>query len=198
MAVVAILGILASVAMGSFSRYLRASYRTQVVADLSNLNLRQKALFTVRGHYATTVPEGDPTKSFPVEPSGLAASNGTPLAWSLSAEGYTLATASDAEYTRGGKDEHGFDSLNFVPQNGTSRCAYGSVAGDGTRGRFGDTPARNGISMEVFPAGTERFFARDWHFSYAYCDFDGDGNIWTFTANHVLPKVDAQTKNWGD
>lgn len=198
MAVVAILGILASLSIGSYSRYIRASYRTQVMADLSSLTLRQKALFAVRGHYATTVAGGDQTLSYPVSSSGLAAKKGTPIDWNVNAAGYTLSGASDAAYTRGGEDEHGFDVLNYLPQNGTSRCAYGSVAGDGTRGRFGDEPARAGLALQVFPAGTERFFARAWYFSYAYCDFDGDGNLWTFTANHVTPQVSPGADNWGD
>lgn len=197
MAVVAILGILASLAMGSYTQHLKASHRTQVIADLSNLGLRQKALFSVRGHYATTVASGDSAKSYPLNPSALKAKDGAPIHWDISSAGYTLSGASDVKYTRGGADEHGFDVLNFVPQNGTSRCAYGSVAGDGTRGRFGDEPASSGIAKRVFPTGTERFFARDWYFSYAYCDFDGDGTPWIFTSEHVTLKV-IPGENWGE
>lgn len=198
MAVVVILGILASLAMGSYTKHLRASYRTQVIADLSNLNLRQKALFAVRGHYATTVPKGDATKSYPVNPSDLAQYASAPIPWKTNSDEYTLSKATDSDFMRGGKDEHGFDALNFVPQNGASRCAYGSVAGDGSRGRFGDTPARAGLAKTIFPAGTERFFARDWYFAYAYCDFDGDGTIWTFTTEHATLKVTPDSTNWGE
>lgn len=198
MAVVAILGILASLASVSYSKNLRASYRTQVMADLSNLTLRQKALFAVRGHYATTVEGGDDTLSYPVATADLENTDGAPIPWAIASSAYKLGTASDVAFTRGGPDEHGFDVLNFVPQNGSSRCAYGSVAGDGTRGRFGDTPKRSGLALRVFPANTGRFFARDWFYSYAYCDFDGDGNIWTFTANHVTPTVSPDPEKWGE
>lgn len=198
MAVVAILGILASLAMGSYTRQLKASYRTQVIADLSTLSLRQKALFAVRGHYATTVAQGDDSKGYPVATTKLKESKGAPIAWSVGADGYTLKGQTSAAFVRGGENEHGFDILNYLPQNGSSRCTYGAVAGDGNRGQFGDTPKRSGIAKKVFPEGTERFFSRDWFFGYAYCDFDGDGDTWLFTTNHVTSNVIPDNASWGE
>lgn len=195
--VVAILGILSTIAVGSFTKNVQASYRTQVIADLSSLSLRQKALFAVRGHYATTVAGGAETATYPLKKSDLSAKAGSRLAWSPKDAGYTLASATHDKYTRGGGAEHGFDILNYMPEAGHSRCAYGSIAGDGSHGRYKDKPPSTGIAAEVFPTGSERFYARDWFYSFAYCDFNGDGKFWTFSAQHVTSKVHTGEKNWG-
>ena len=201
MAVVAILGILATVAIGSFTKNVRAAYRTAVIGDLSTIALRQRTLYAVKGHYASTLIGADEEATYPVAPGGLAANHGNEMQWDPNDVNYQASAVGEVEYFRQGPDEHGFDALNFIPENGRSRCAYGTLSGDGTNGFFADEPPRDGLALEVFPDedNVRRFYARDWFYSIAYCDFDGDGDLWTFTMSHVTSEISTGNgENWGE
>ena len=41
----------------------------------------------------------------------------------------------------------------------------------------------------IFPDGTQAYFARDWFYSYALCDFDFDGIYWAFTTAQYTSEV---------
>lgn len=199
MTVVVIVGILSSIAAVSYTKNLRSAWRTQVIGDLSTLALRQKTLFAVRGHYATTAPGGDETRTYPVAPGNLADSEGQEMVWDPNAAGYTLDGQAPAEYLRQGGNEHGFDALNFMPEYGRSRCAYGTISGDGSMGFNGDEPPAASVADGIFTAGTEQFYARDWFYAFAQCDFDSDGILWTFSTTHVTSAVDTgDGTNWGE
>jgi hypothetical protein len=86
-----------------------------------------------------------------------------------------------------------------MPEGGRSRCAYGTLSGDGTNGFNGDEPPGEPLAAEIFPAGAERFFARDWFYIFAYCDFDSDGIYWTFTSSHVTSDISTgEGANWAE
>lgn len=198
MAVIAILGILAAIAIAAYTKNVRAAHRTEVIGDLSNIGLRQQALFTVRGHYASA--SADETDTYPVAPAALAAQEGT-IAWDITAGGYHKDGAADTTFFRGGGNEHGWDVLNFIPENAESWCAYGVISGDGTNGAFGDVPPAQPLATEVYSLGDAdlaRFFARDWYYAFAKCDFDHDGTFWEFTKPHFTSKVSMGDQGAGE
>ncbi|MEE9385282.1 MAG: prepilin-type N-terminal cleavage/methylation domain-containing protein [Nannocystaceae bacterium] len=197
MAVVAILGILAALAIGAYTRNVRAARRTQVIGDLSILKLRQHALFGVRGHFASTAQTE--AETYPVAASRLSATDfdhrGKGIPWDIEATGYT-AQGKSGEYFRGGEDEHGFDALNFVPQGGRSMCVYGTTSGGGSLDPDfpEDVPPSDGLGGEVFPDTAPRYYARDWFYVFAQCDFDLDGELWEFTTAHFTSAVSDGNK----
>ncbi len=197
--VVAILGIMATLAIVAYTKNLRSARRTEVIGDLSNISLRENASLSVRGHYASTSTDEDDT--YPVTPSELQNKDGA-IQWSVIDEGYTRdAAAPDTQYFRAGGLEHGFDALNFLPEGGHSWCVYGVISGDGTNGEFGDEPPNYNLAQEVFPAGSPelaRFFARDWFYAFAKCDFDRDGTFWEFTTAHFTADVSMGDTNYGE
>jgi prepilin-type N-terminal cleavage/methylation domain-containing protein len=198
MAVIAILGILAAIAVAAYTKNVRAAHRTEVIGDLSNIGLRQQALFTVRGHFAST--STDENDTYPVAPAALAAQS-LAIRWAIADPGYSVDGAADGQFFRGGGVEHGFDVLNFMPENAQTWCAYGVIAGDGTNGEFGDTPPAQPLSTKVFTLGDAdlaRFYARDWYYAFAKCDFDRDGTYWEFTKPHFASKVSMGDSNAGE
>ena len=197
--VVAILGIMATLAMVGFTKNVRNARRTEVIGDLSALSLRQNALMSARGHYASTSTNEDDT--YPVAPAQLAAEEG-PVKWDAGAEAYTRdAVAVDTAYFRAGGVEHGYDVLGFMPEQAESWCVYGAISGDGTSGTFGDLPPALPLAAAVFPNGDvqlQRFYARDWFYAFAKCDFDRDGTFWEFTTAHFTTDVSMGDSNYGE
>ncbi|WP_052559360.1 type IV pilin protein [Enhygromyxa salina] len=199
MTVVAILGIMATLALVGYTKNVRNARRTEVIGDLSNLSLRENGLMSVRGHYASTSTGEDDT--YPVAPGQLADKDGA-IQWSITDEGYTRdAVAIGTPYFRAGGVEHGFDAMSFMPEGGHSYCAYGVITGDGTNGEFGDEPPALPLAAEVFPntdVQLERFYARDWFYAFAKCDFDHDGVYWEFTTAHFATDVSMGDSNFGE
>jgi prepilin-type N-terminal cleavage/methylation domain-containing protein len=189
LAVVAIIGILAAIAIGAYTKNLRNARRTEVIADLSNIALRERAAFTVRGHFISTAPSE--TDLAPVTVAALA-TNTPPLRWNVASnpEWYTRASASGVYFRQGG-NAHGFDSLQFMPQGADSFCAYGVISGDGSNGQFGDVPPASGLGAQVFPTGDDRvrLFARDWFYAIARCNLDQDTVTWDFTLTSYSNEV---------
>jgi prepilin-type N-terminal cleavage/methylation domain-containing protein len=198
--VVAILGIMATLALVGYTKNVRNARRTEVIGDLSNLALRQNAMLSARGHYASTTNSEDQT--YPVPAALLQAQDGNPIPWNVNDEDYTSdAVAVGTPYFRAGGLEHGFDALNFLPEGGHSYCAYGVISGDGSNGEFGDEPPASGLGGEVFPPGDvqlQRFYARDWFYGFAKCDFDRDGVFWEFTVGHFSSDVSMGDTNYGE
>jgi prepilin-type N-terminal cleavage/methylation domain-containing protein len=188
--VVAILGIMATLAIVAYTKNLRSARRTEVIGDLSNIALRENGLLSVRGHYASTSNDEDDT--YPVAPFELQTKQ-THIQWAVAEEGYTRdGVAPDTTFFRAGGLEHGFDALNFLPEGGHSWCAYGVISGDGTNGEFGDEPPAYDLGQQVFVKDSPelaRFFARDWFYAFAKCDFDRDGILWEFTTAHFTTDV---------
>ena len=194
MTVTVILGVLAAVAIGAYSRQVRNAHKTEVVSDLSNLVLREKTWFATSGHYASTAVEEGPTKTYPDATTFMTA-NG-PIQWAIGDAAYTLDGEADAPYLRGGGDVHGFDVLRFMPEGGDSWCGYAAISGWGTNAPTGsdDVPATAVLADQIFPAGSAApYIARDWFYVYALCDFDMDGTFWAFSTAHFTSDVNWST-----
>jgi hypothetical protein len=109
---------------------------------------------------------------------------------------YTRAGQGDAEFFRGGGALHGFDALRFLPDGADSWCGYATISGHGTNSTdlaTADEPPNGTLALQIFPAGSDAYFARDWFYSYALCDFDFDGVYWAFTATHYEDAVNYGT-----
>jgi type IV pilus assembly protein PilE len=199
MTVLAILGIMATLAIAGYTKNVRNARRTEVIGDLSNLSLRENGLMSVRGHFAST--STSETDTYPVAPNELA-NKDSAIQWSITDEGYTRdAVAIGTPYFQAGGIEHGYDAMSFMPEGGHSWCVYGVISGDGTNGEFGDEPPAFPLATEVFPNNgpqLERFYARDWFYAFAKCDFDRDGTFWEFTTAHFTTDVSMGDKNFGE
>lgn len=194
MAVVVILGILATVAIAAYSRHVRNAHKTEVISDLSNLSLRQRSFRAVQGHFASTTNCEGEACTYPAA-TAIATATG-PVQWDVQSGEYTADGQGDAEYFRGGGAVHGFDALRFVPDGGDSWCGYATISGHGTNAAdpgAADEPPSATLADQVFPAGSDAYFARDWFYSYALCDFDFDGQYWAFTATHYEDAVNYST-----
>ena len=91
---------------------------------------------------------------------------------------------------------HGFDALRFLPDGGDSWCGYATISGHGTNSpdpATADEPPSETLATQVFPPSSDPYFARDWFYSYALCDFDFDGVYWAFTAAHYEDEVNYST-----
>jgi prepilin-type N-terminal cleavage/methylation domain-containing protein len=199
MAVVAILGIMATLALVGYTKNVRNARRTEVIGDLSNLALRENGMMSVRGHYASTA--NDESDTYPVPPGDLATKDGA-IQWAIDDEGYSRdAVAIGTPYFRAGGVEHGFDAMSFMPEGSHSWCAYGVISGDGTNGEFGDEPPAFDLSAQVYLKDGpeyERFYARDWFYAFAKCDFDRDGVFWEFTVGAFTSDVSMGDTNFGE
>lgn len=194
MMVVVILGVLAAVAIAAYSRHVRNAHKTEVISDLSNLSLRQRSFRAVNGHYASSTNCEGEGCTYPN--ANLIATEQGPLAWDPTAAAYTLVGQGDAAYFRGGGAVHGFDALRFLPDGSYSWCGYATISGHGTNSTdpaTADEPPGETLANQVFPAGSDPYFARDWFYSYALCDFDFDGDYWAFTSTHYEDEVNYQT-----
>lgn len=200
MTVIVILGVLAVVAIGAYAKQVRNAHKTEVVSDLSNLVLREKTWFATNGHYAsagTTGGEGA-ASTYPVA-TDFQTQKGA-IQWVIADAGYTSAAEGDGPYFRGGGAVHGFDVLRFMPEGGDSWCGYAAVSGWGSTAAGGnnDEPPAETLASEIFPAATTApYFARDWFYAYALCDFDFDGVFWAFTTAHYASDVNMSSDNSG-
>jgi prepilin-type N-terminal cleavage/methylation domain-containing protein len=189
MAVVVILAVLAVVAIGAYSKHVRSAHKTEVIADLANISLKQKSLRAVQGHYAsTTACEGE-TCTYPA--ASAIATTGGPVAWNILDAGYT-ATGQNGPYFRGGDALHGFDALRFVPEGGRSWCGYATISGHGANAPAADAdiPPNGTLSDEIFPQPTAApYYASDWFYAYALCNFDFDQTYWALTIAHYQDSV---------
>lgn len=185
--VVAILGILATIAIGAYSRQVRSARRAEIIGDLSGITLRQKTFLGVNGHYASST-----TAESTVYPALPFAVNGEQT-WNPSDPGYTGPAS--GQYARGGEAVHGFDALRFMPEGGRSYCGYGTISGWGSDSpdeEFADEPPQTGIGGNLFPRGNdaaEALYARDWFYSFALCDFDRDGTYWALRTAHYASDI---------
>jgi prepilin-type N-terminal cleavage/methylation domain-containing protein len=194
MMVVAILGVLATVAIAAYSRHVRNAHKTEVVSDLSNLSLRQRSFRAVQGHYASSTNCEGADCTYPLA-SAIATERG-PVAWDVQSAAYTLDGQGDGTYFRGGGALHGLDALRFLPDGGDSWCGYATISGHGTSSpdpTTADEPPSETLATQVFPPSSEPYYARDWFYSYALCDFDFDGVYWAFTATHYEDAVNYST-----
>lgn len=197
MAVVAIVGILAALAVTAYTKNVRNARRTEVLADLSNLSLRERAAFNVHGHYISTTD--DENDLYPVAPNQLVNFK-REIAWGTNDPGYHRDGVADGQlYFTGGGDEHGFDAMNFMPEGANSYCTYGAIAGVGSSAANPEVPPVAGLGLEVFPANIRpRYANRDWFYAVAKCDFDRDGIFWEFTTAHFTSDVTDGGVNVGE
>lgn len=190
MTVVVILGVLAAVAIGAYTRHVRNAHKSEVIADMSNIALKQKTFRAVQGHYASSTDSE--TTTYPTTTTITAAPG--EVQWQVNDAGYTYAGATDGAYTRGGAAVHGFDALRFLPEGGASWCGYGTISGHGTNAadpEDADEPPSGTLATEIFPAGSDPYFSSDWFYAFALCDFDKDGTYWAFTTAHYEDAVNS-------
>jgi len=192
MTVVTILGVLAAVAVGAYTRQVRNAKKTEVLANVSQITLRQKNFLAVAGHYASSTNCEGPGCTYPLG-ADVSTADGV-IPWDITADGYTSATAGDGEFFRGGSNLHGFDALRFMPEGGHSLCGYATISGHGTDSMVpenADEPPDGTLSNQIFPE--ETFYARDWFYTFALCDFDQDTTYWAFTSAHYTSDVNFGT-----
>lgn len=192
MTVVVILGVLAAVAVGAYTRQVRNAKKTEVLANVSQITLRQKNYLAVAGHYASSTNCEGPDCTYPLGSDVSTASGVIP--WDVGADGYTAASAAGGDFFRGGPNMHGFDALRFMPEGGHSLCGYATVSGHGTDSMVpanADEPPDGTLANQIFPE--EDFYARDWFYTYALCDFDQDEIYWAFTGAHYTSDVNFGT-----
>ena len=196
MGVVAILGILAAVAIAAYTKNVRRARKSEVIANMSQLTLRQKSFLALSGHYASTTDCEGPTCTYPT--GGTVTSMDREIQWDITDAGYTASAAADAPYFRGGGDVHGFDVLRFMPEGGHTYCGYATMSGYGTDAldaTEADEPPNEPLANQIFPTATntDEYYAKDWFYSYALCDFDRDGTFWAFTTAHYTSEVNSNT-----
>ena len=204
---VVIIGIMSAIAIGAYTKNIRKARQTQVVANLSKLSLREAAVFSLRGHYASTTNDEDVSKLYPQATAfnstcvgGSGATCETPN-WIVTDAAYTGDAYSGTYFTLG-PVEHGFDVLSFMPDGGTSRCGYGVISGYGTNGSLPngqpiqeEPPTALVLGGEIWDPAAASLYASDWFYAIARCDFDRDGgawglgNTWDFTLTHVDSNV---------
>ena len=200
MTVVAILGIMAALAIAAYTKNVRNARRTEVIGNLSNIALRQNALMSARGHYASTgATEND---TYPVLPQDLAAQTGA-IQWYTSDAGYNTRRhrGRDPLLPRRRARARLRRAATSCPTAAARGACYGTISGDGTNGEFGDEPPNGGLGGQVFASGNpqlERFYARDWFYAFAKCDFDRDGVFWEFTNAHFRSDVSMGDTNYGE
>ena len=190
MAVVAILGILAAVAVGAYTKQIRNARKAEVISNVSQISLRQKNYLAVAGHYASSTNCEGTGCTYPAA-TDVSTADGE-IVWNVTDDGYTSASAGDGEFFRGGSNMHGFDALKFMPEGGRSYCGYATISGHGTQAMIdenADEPPDDTLANQVFPDGNDAFFARDWFYTYALCDFDRDSTYWAFTSAHYTSDV---------
>jgi prepilin-type N-terminal cleavage/methylation domain-containing protein len=198
MAVVVILGVLAAVAIGAYSKHIRNAHKSQVISDMSSISLKQKTFRAVQGHYASTTDCEGAACTYPAATAIAIAQS--PIPWDVTVEEYTRASTGDSAYFRGGGAVHGFDALRFVPDGGSSWCGYATISGHGTNAsdpNDADEPIGATLANQIFPAGSDPYFGSDWFYAYALCDFDFDGEYWAFTAVHYEDEVNYATDATG-
>lgn len=199
MTVVVILGVLAAVAIGAYMRHVRNAHKTEVISDLSNLSLRQKTFRSVHGHYASTTDCEGAGCTYP--DATVFTTTPEPFAWDVNDPDYTASAVADGSFFRGAGDLNGFDALRFLPEGADSWCGYATISGYGSEDPDDNAGVPTNVTGElisdVFPAGSDAYFARDWFFSYALCDFDADGTYWGFTASHYEDEVNYTDSSLG-
>ncbi len=194
MTVVVILGILATVAIAAYSRHVRNAHKSAVIADMSNITLKQKTFRAVQGHYASSTNCEGAACTYPV--ATQVATDQDPVSWDINDAAYTLNGQGDAAYFRGGGAVHGFDALRFLPEGGESWCGYATISGYGTNAADAaeaDEPPTDTLADLLFPNGSDPYYASDWFYAYALCDFDFDNTYWAFTAAHYEDEVNYTT-----
>lgn len=195
MTVVVILAVLSTIAYGAFTRQIRKAHKTAVLGNLANISMRQRSFQTVSGHFASTTNNEETTY-----PARDAFANGDfdEYAWGETADDYTKGGQSDTTYFQGGGAVHGFDALRFMPEGRRSRCGYGTISGWGSNPTSGnaESPPGQAIAGQLYPSGTDAYFARDWFYAFAICDFDRDGSqYWALTLAHY--NDDITTESFG-
>jgi prepilin-type N-terminal cleavage/methylation domain-containing protein len=192
MTVVIILGVLAAIAIGAYTRQIKNARKSEVLANMSQISLRQTNYLAVAGHYASSTNCEGPACTYPDGPTVTA--SGTEIQWDIGADEYTANSFGDGEFFRGGSNLHGFDALRFMPEGGRTYCGYATISGHGTNAMEpdnADEPPNSTLSDQIFPEAA--YYARDWFYSYAMCDFDQDGTYWAFSAAHYTSDVNYGT-----
>src|SRR5690606_37370193 len=149
-----------------YTKNVRNARRTEVIGDLSNLALRENAMMSARGHYASTTSNED--DAYPVAPNELANHSGA-IQWDITQPGYTSdAVAVGTPYFQAGGLVNGYVFMNFLPMGSHLYCTNEAISADVITGEFGDAPPIPPLGTQVSPVGDpqlQRFYARDWFYA---------------------------------
>jgi type IV pilus assembly protein PilA len=160
MVVVAILGILATVAVVMFTRHAEKAKSSEVATMFGELKLRQQAFYLENDEYLQTGTDDDdyfPTASAPGK---------TPQTYDLALSSAPPAPQ-DAKYPG-----PAWQTLKMNPAKAELYCVYVAIAGAG-----GDA-ANVGPKASAAPfnlTGTLPIPAANWFYLMAECDFNGNG-----------------------
>ena len=167
--VVAIVGILATIAIFAYRRYVAQARKSEVFSMIAAIKSSEEAYKAESSQYLSTTTIGE-TDYYPVLGSGGA--EPTPKTWNPNGDGRTLWTA-----------------LGVSPPKSALYCGYVVVAGDansfvgaGSRGRT--------LFQNVAPQ-------RPWFYIRAECNFDGDNSEnsqFETTFNNEIVFVDNEGK----
>ena len=165
MIVVAIVGILASLAVFMFTRHVAKAKASEVPAMFAELKLRQQQFHLENEEYLST--GADDTAAFPsVSPPGS------------SPQSYDLGTSAVPPLPQGTKyPDPSWRTLRVSPDKTQLYCVYVAIAGPG-----GDDtnvgPKATGGPFNL--GGALAIPAVNWFYLMAQCDFDGDGDTSTY------------------
>ena len=161
MIVVAIIGILASIAVFMFTRHTQKARASEVPAMLGEFKLRQQAFYLENDEYLSTGANDD--DYFP---------SASPLPGR--AQDFDL-TLSPAPPDPQGTEYPGpsWQTLRMKPDKSTLYCVYVSIAGRGGD----DTNVGPKAAGAPFSMGSTDLPVpiNNWFYVMAECDFDGDG-----------------------
>ena len=90
MFVVLILGILAAVAIAAFTKNIRNAHKSQVIADLAHITLRQQTHYGIGGHFASSTSTEDAANTYPAG-SDVSDPDKLEIPWDINDAGYTGA-----------------------------------------------------------------------------------------------------------
>ncbi len=146
--VVAIIGILATIAVYAYRRYVAKARKTEVFSMIAAIKSSEEAYKAESSQYLSTTTSGE-TDFYPVLGSG--GSEPALKSWNPNGDGKTLWTA-----------------LGVSPPKSAVYCGFVVVAGDandfGSAGSRGRTLFQNTAPQ------------RPWYYIRATCDFDGNSS----------------------
>jgi prepilin-type N-terminal cleavage/methylation domain-containing protein len=159
MVVVAILGVLATIAVFMFTRHAQKAKSSEVAAMFGELKLRQQAFHLENDEYLSTGADDD--DYFP-----------TATAPGKEAQTYDLALSAVPPAPQDAKfPGPSWQTLKVNPSKAELYCVYVAIAGAG-----GDAtnvgPKADGAPFNL--SGTLPVPAANWFYLMAECDFDGD------------------------
>ena len=175
MVVVAIAGVLATLAVAGYGRWIRKSRASEVVGQFAHMKMKQQGWYQERNAYLSTSPDQSEQNFLPRAPGGGLEGGDERTSWTVAAP--SACPALGAPYT------------NYT---GSAACLWALMGINGGAGDGGDSALYCQYVAVAGPAGTlpttinaanvigdEHWGgvapAEDWFYTVARCDLDKDG-----------------------